>query len=376
MSLRRTLAALALLLTTLAFPAGVFANTNEPIAQTGGMEATFPLLGVPVTVGVTLDEVGKITAVTVNPTGVVEQTSATDTRVKLANADDSIKVTAKARDSKLSVAAKSKTLADFLGEGSWAADVFGTGTKSTVAYTIGEDAGKPTVTLGEIVAADGVTATPGEPKTWSSKKGTRQWAAGSVLFEHDGFRKVLRIAVAVRDDGTAWLGITLKGKDRQKLENGLANLAGERTWSAHLCDGTPVSVTYRITATGTVEFVGATGGETTEKVLDHGLKVHFDGTRVGVKVKVVQVGETDQWRLSVKGSSGRCEDPKDGDGDQANHRSRNYKDRPGHGDGDRKGDWARFGGRDKANDHGRHGDDRGSRSEERNRDCGRQSDHA
>jgi hypothetical protein len=257
-----------------------------------------------------------------------------------------------------------------------------------VAYTIGEDAGKPTVTIGEIVAAEGITATAGEPKSWSRKDGSAHWASASVLFEQDGFRKILRIAVAVREDGTAWLGISLKGRDRQKLENGLANLVGERTWSAHLCDGTPVSVTYRITETGTVEFVGATGGETTEKTLDNGLKVRFDGTRVGVKVTLVQIEETDQWRLSVKGWSGDCEDPADDDGDndhdgsQVKHKgdSDSHKGESGdrknrHGnDGDRKGELVRFGG-EKANDHGRHGNG-GNRSEERSRDCGSKGDHA
>jgi len=345
MSPRRTLAAIALLASTLALPAGVLANTNEPIAQTGGMEATLPLLGTSLTVGVTLDDVGKITGVTVNPSGVVSQTQTTDSAVKFANADGTTKVSVRAKGSKLSITAKSTKLADILGSGTWAADVFGSGAKSTVDYTIGDDGGKPTVAIGDVGAAAGITATKGEPKTWSSKNGSKHWASASVTFERGGYRKVLRISVGVRTDGTAVLKIVLRGRDRLRLEGTLAELAGDRTWSAHLCDGTAVSVTYRITAEGAVEFVGATGGETTEKSYKHGLAVRFDGTKVGVRIGLHQKKGTDTWRLSVKGSSGHCGDSKGDRNDRAGWGwGRDKGDGDHRGDGDRKGDWGRDGG--------------------------------
>lgn len=357
MSPRRTLAAIALLASTLALPASVLANTNEPIAQTGGMEATLPLLGTSLTVGVSLDDVGKITGVTMNPADpskvTLTQTKATDSAVKFANADGTTKVSVKAKGAKLSITARSTKLADLLGDGTWAADVFGTGAKSTVDYTIGQTDGKPTVTIqdADISAAADITATTGDSKQWSHKRGSRSWASNSVVFSHDGFVKVLRVTVGVGKDGKAALSITLKGRDRQRVEGTLEALAGQRTWSAHLCNGGPVTVTYAITTAGAVEFVGATGGETTEKTFKHGLAVRFDGTRVGVAIRLHQTKNSDTWRLTVKGSSGHCGTPKvakhNGAGQAARYDKSHHTIRAGwfgHGDGDRKGDSARNGG--------------------------------
>ena len=53
-------AGLALMAMALLLPASAFANTNEPIAQTGGMTVTIPMLGTSLTVAVTLDAVGNI----------------------------------------------------------------------------------------------------------------------------------------------------------------------------------------------------------------------------------------------------------------------------------------------------------------------------
>ena len=55
-------ALLGLTVLLFAFPGAAAANTNEPIAQTGGMTASFNLLGTSLTVGVQLDAVGKITS--------------------------------------------------------------------------------------------------------------------------------------------------------------------------------------------------------------------------------------------------------------------------------------------------------------------------
>jgi hypothetical protein len=354
MSYRRTLAAIGLIAATLAFPAGALANTNEPIAQTGGMEATLPLLGTSLTVAVTLDDVGKITSVAVTPVDAskitLTQQSATDSAVKFANGDGTTKVSVRAKGARLAITAKSTKLGDLLGDGTWAADVFGTSANSTVDYTIGESAGKPTVTIGDVTTPGDITATKGDPKSWAGKHGPRYWASASVTFERDGYRKVLRISVGVKKDGTAVLSITLKGRDRQRLEGTLEALAaaGDRTWSAHLCDGQAVSVTYRVTAEGAVQFVGASGGETTQKTYKHGIAVRFSGTKVGVLIALHQVKGTDTWRLSVKGSSGHC----DGNGDKAGHAGwgwgRDKGDRHDNGDENRRRGW--FGG-NKDGDH-------------------------
>ena len=300
----------SLVLGLLAFPVGVLAQTNGPIAQTGGMTAVLPLFGSPgLTVTVTLDTVGNISNVALTPTGVVTQTSADPTIVKFANTDGTTKVAVRAKGDKMSISAKSGSLADFIGTGSWSANVFGTGIES-VAYTIGDDGGKPTLAIGTPSVVAGVTAVVIAP-TSDSEDGEAS-ASGGVTFSADGFVKRLRITIEVDEvGGPAHLKITLTGKDRQTLSDSLAALVavGNRTWSAYLCDGTTqVTVTYKVNADGTVSFVSATPASPTAtvKTSDTGFRVRFDGTKVGVKVSLRPNEDGTTYTLSVKGSSGKC----------------------------------------------------------------------
>lgn len=301
----------SLVLGLVAFPAGVFAQTNGPIAQTGGMTAVLPLFGsAGLTVAVTLDTVGNISDVALTPTGVVTQTSSDPTLVKFANTDGTTKVAVKAKGDKLSISAKSGSLADFIGTGTWSANVFGTGVES-VDYTIGDDGtGKPTLTIGTPSVVDGVTALVIAPKTDSEDEEAS--ASGGVTFSADGFVKRLRITIEVDEvGGTAHLKITLTGKDRQTLSDALAALvaAGDRTWSAYLCDGTTqVTVTYKVNADGTVSFVSASPSAPAATVTtnDNGFRARFDGTNVGVQVSLRPNDDGTTYTLSAKGSSGKC----------------------------------------------------------------------
>lgn len=289
----------------LALPGIVAATTGEPIAETGGMTATLPLLGTTLSVDVTLDPTGNITTVALAPSTGFTQTKATDSVVKFSNDAGTTKVSVRAKGDRMSVSAKSTSLADFLGSGTWSADVFGTGSASTVDYTVGDDGnGNPTLTLGAINAAAGITATADAPKSGSDEDGAD--ASVGVTFTLDGYVKHLRITISTDTrDGDAHLRITLSGKDRQKLTGSLADLAGERTWSAHLCDGTAVAVGFHVASDGTVVFDGSTGAPATDKTLGNGFRVRFDGTRVGVTAQLHPSGDgTDT--LVVRGMSGRC----------------------------------------------------------------------
>lgn len=222
----------SLVLGLVAFPVGVFAQTNGPIAQTGGMTAVLPLFGSPgLTVAVTLDTVGNISNVALTPTTVVTQTSADPTIVKFANTDGTTKVAVKAKGDKLSISAKSGSLADFIGTGTWSADVFGTGVES-VDYTIGDDGtGKPTLVIGTPSVVAGVTAVVIAPKS-DSEDGEAS-ASGGVTFSADGFVKRLRITIEVDEaGGPAHLKITLTGKDRQKLSDSPGG--ARRRWKSNV----------------------------------------------------------------------------------------------------------------------------------------------
>ncbi|MEK6721746.1 MAG: hypothetical protein AABZ33_13915 [Chloroflexota bacterium] len=298
----------------LTFPAAAAANTSEPIAQTGGMMTTLPLLGTTLTVDVTLDPVGNISGVTLTPVGDFASTTTEPGIVKFANTAGTTKVTVRAKGDRLSISAKSAALADFVGAGTWSADVFGTNADSTVPYTIGADgSGSPTLSIGTPTTPDpSITWELKPPSTDADDDGDAS-ASGGVIFAHDGFTKRLKISIEVdQEDGTAHLKITLSGKDRQKLTAAPGVLAGARTWSAHLCDGTAVAVNYTVGADGTVTFDSATGGTVTVKTSDHGIHVRFDGTKVGVKIRV-RTNEDGTSTLVVKGSSGKCGDAEDSD---------------------------------------------------------------
>jgi hypothetical protein len=325
-------AALALML---ALPAGVAATTNEPIAQTGGMSATVPLLGTSLTVNVTLAATGDISGVGLSPATGLAQTSPTTDKevVKFSTSDGTTKVTVKAIGSRLSIVAKSSTLASIEGAASWSADVFGTGSKSTVPSTIGDDgSGHPTLAIGSASTPSGIAATAIPVKSKTS--GDRSSVSGGVTFAYQGFVKRLTITVSVDKDGKAAEKITLSGKDRQKLSGSLADLAGARTWTAHTCDGTKVTVAYHVASDGTIAYDGATGGTAKEKAFSfpnglgedwnkfkdktkpstapkttivsvNGISVRFAKTRVGVQIALVKKSDG-TYTLVVNGRSGNC----------------------------------------------------------------------
>ncbi len=306
-----------------AVPAGVAATTNAPIAQTGGMTATLPLLGTPLTVAVTLDPVGNISGVALNPTSALSKTKSGTDFVKFTNADGTVKVTVKAMGGRLSIKARAKKLGDLLGTGSWSADVFGTGAKSTASYTVGMDAGgKPTVVIGTVSTPAGVTwklgpaealkispeiVKPGsiKPGIATTDMGPGSRAAAEGTFSWQGFTKRLTISVHVSGDGTASLAITLSGRDVQRLNGTLTSLAGARTWSGHLCNGTAVTVKYHVASDGTVVYDGATGATATEKGFDKGFMAWFAKSRVGLFVNLVAQSDG-TWTLFVHGRSGDC----------------------------------------------------------------------
>lgn len=308
------LSGLALAAAILAFPAGVAATTNGPIAQTGGMTASFSLLGAPLTAAVTLDASGNITAVTLSPMPAgVTNTLTTPELVKFSSADGNTRVSVKAKGDKLSIDARSQTLAGLVGVATWSANVFGTG-PANLTYTIGNSGGSPTLTFGVPAVPAGVTATVIAPTTGSEDG--KAFASGGVDFAFNGFVKHLEISVSTNSDGAAKLEITLKGKDRQTLSGALATLGGARTWSAHLCDGTAVAVNYHVdTTTGTVVFDSATGAPAMNRTTGHGLVVRFTGTNVGVQIKLKADETGGTFTLQVKGFSGVCGKGHHGDHD-------------------------------------------------------------
>lgn len=292
------------------------AATNQPIAQTGGAEIT--LLGIPLDVSVELNtDTGDITAVNVTdgPGGAaaaMTATKVTPTKVRFAStADGATQVSVSARGDKLSFGVRTTDLAKLVGANTWAGDVFGTGTKSTVPFTIGNDGGNPTFAWGTIPAVDGITTT--DIGTWGGGRhddDDDSSAGGRMEFTKDGFRKVLSVWVSVdgNDEGTSHtsLHITLSGRNIQRKS--LAELAGDKVWTGLLCDGkTKATVNYNVAADGTVTSKGTTPADATVENAKHGILVRF---ATGDKVTIMVLTKDDgQAALAINVRGKRCTDP-------------------------------------------------------------------
>jgi len=298
------------LITLLALPMTVLGNTSGPIAQTGGMTATFPLLGSSLKVEVKLDVVGNVSQVNLDPIGTYSATKLGPHAVTFTRADGATQVNIKAKGDKLSIKASAGTLDALVGFGTWSANVLGTGT-ATVAYTIGKASnGTPTVAINSVVAPAGITVVQDPPKTETEDHGAS--ASVKVAFSLNGFTKKLTIKVSVKADGErpASLKIELSGKDRQKLTGTLAELLGSHTWSGRLCNGTAIGIRYNVlgdNSTGTVAYVDATGGTATVKSNEHGFSARFDGTKITVKVRL-QKAEDGTYALKVDAKTDKCKD--------------------------------------------------------------------
>ena len=291
----------------LALPAAVLADTNAPIAQTGGMTVTLPLMGVPLTVDVTLDAVGNVSNVDLNPTGDFSATALGPHAVSFATSDGATKVKVRARGDRMSVRASSASLDDLVGSGTWTADLFGTGDPTSVDYTVGAAGdGSPTLSIDSVNAPSDVTVDQKPVQTKSGEHGSAAWAR--IAFSRDGFTKRLTIMVFLRSKGDrpASLTFQLSGRDRQKLTDTLENLVGAHSWTGHNCDGTPATVNFTVNSDGTVSFVDSTPpGTATE--FEHGFKLRFDDSRAKVRVSLKQ-NEDGTWTLKVSGRSAWCKD--------------------------------------------------------------------
>jgi hypothetical protein len=287
----------------MAFAGPALANTNAPIAQTGGAEVVIPMMGSPLTVTVALDKTtGAITSVNLNPAAGFTATAVSPSRVRFEKGTDgATRLAIKANGNQLSVSVRSLKLDDLLGSGTWSGDVFGTGGKSTVPYTIGKDgSGAPTVAIGTPVAPAPIVAVVGAAKTGDHEDGKS--ASQTVTFTNNGFTVRLTISVSVETDdtaGTAKLRFTLSGRDIQRLP--LVNLVGGHTWKGKLCDGTAASFAYTVNANGTLT---AGAASPTADIKSGTLDGEQDHSTPGINFlsATFSTGDSVRISLSVKGT--------------------------------------------------------------------------
>lgn len=248
----RVLTAAALLLGI----AGVSAaNAHATTSADTTSTVTLPLFGAPLTVDVTTGPGGALTSVAVNPsdgfTAVVDRPN----KVVFTNEAGTAKVAVGNHHGSQTVAARAGSLADISGPGGWSGDVFGTGTATTVSFTIGATAdGGPDITG---VSSSDATAVIGatEYRTHDDHDGeSSKSASAKVTFNQPGLTRTLTIKVKVstEEDGTvrASSSVTLGRLRGAALP--AEQVIGDHVWTGALCNGDPISIAYTVDADGKV----------------------------------------------------------------------------------------------------------------------------
>jgi hypothetical protein len=249
---------------------------------------TLPLFGAPLTMDVTTGPGGNISNVSVDPADNTVATTLKPHKVVFQSANpsdpsaDPARVTIKSRFGGQSISARAGSLGDVSGPGSWAGDLFATGTNTTVNFTVGAGSdGNPDITG---VTSSDSSAVIGEVKHFAGgddhHEGDEGHAAAwvSIKFTSSGGdqSRMLTIAVKVHtgeDHSGAKVSITLSRI--HGVAQDAATVAGPHTWSGSLCDGTAASIAYTVAADGTVSDVTVTPDTATVHTKGGGIAAKF-----------------------------------------------------------------------------------------------------
>lgn len=274
---------------------------------TSASTITLPLLGVPLTVDLTTGPGGALSSVIVNPADGMTATTLKPNKVVFVNDAGTAKVIVKTGHGTQSVEAKASSLDDFVaggGFGQWTGDVFGTGTTTTVSYSIakladgspditGINSADPTVQFGEVIRE---TGDDGE-----------QQAKIRVTFTNGTQSRTLTIKVEVDtgDDGTSRAKVKVSLSPVKGLALPAAQVAGAQVWNGVLCNGAAARIDYTITTEGDITGASATPPTTRLDVNGNHLDARWaEGGRVKIKVR----GNDGQLQVSVEDRT-RCDSP-------------------------------------------------------------------
>lgn len=185
--------------------------------------SVLPVLGSGLTVSLTRDDAGTITQVALDPSGATTVKEG-DHKVVFLLADGDTQVVVKSfskdkgddgdeRAAGVKTTVTADATADVTGDGSWSADVFGTGVV-TIPYTVSWDGNSPTITIGDIVLPAGVTAEIGEPKIKVTEEKSRYKISVKLSNGEDDAKVAFHASSRLDDDGElkVKLAVTLDAK--------------------------------------------------------------------------------------------------------------------------------------------------------------------
>jgi hypothetical protein len=313
-----------------------------PAAVPDETTTTLPIFGAPLTIDVSSGPGGALTDVSITPADGFTATTVKPSRVRFVNDAGTVRVDVVNKHGGQRVSARAGQLSDLLGPGTWTGDIFGTGTETTVNYTIAATAdGSPDIT--------GVTTSDPTAEIGAvSRRGNdgRQGAFVRILFTSGIQARTLTIGVSIGthedQDSVAKLSVALSKTFGQELP--ADQVVGPQSWTGTLCDGTAATINYTINADGTISGVTATPNTATVDTNDRSVSVKFsDHERVRIRVR----SDDGQMKVSVKERI-RCDsadptvntpisvDDDEGD-DHGDHGDHHSDDSGHHDDGDDEG---------------------------------------
>ncbi len=192
-------------------------TTTAPEHEITEVLSTLPVLGSGLNVTIARDDNGKIESVSLDPDTGATVVAEKDHKVVFLLSDGETTVTVKARGNAVQTKVRSNATDNVAGPGSWSADVFGNG-PVTIPYTVSFEGITPTVTLGDIVLPDGVTAEVGEPKTRVSDDGDKASTKLKVRLSTDDDRAKVSFVVKTRvdEDGEVKVSLSVTVSDRHR----------------------------------------------------------------------------------------------------------------------------------------------------------------
>jgi hypothetical protein len=255
---------------------------------------TLPLFGAPLTIDITTGPGGTLTDVAVDSANSTVATKLKPHKVVFENtnaAGDVGKVVVKSKHGGQSVSARAGTLEQVSGPGSWSGDLFGDGTASTVAFTIGGSAADPTVPDITGITTTGAAAVVGDVKhsTSDDDDETGMSARVSIKFTNtdgDQSRTVsIRVSVHTDEDGDTSAKVSLSVGGIKGVAVAAADAVGTHTWSGVLCDNSPATIAYDVALDGSVSNVVVTPDGADVRTGDNKIDVRFShDERVRIRV--------------------------------------------------------------------------------------------
>lgn len=240
------------------------ASTTPATTPVAAINTVTLPLPVPLTVTVSTGPGGALANVTVDPADGLVATHLRPGKVVFVNDTTGVKVTVQSHGNTQSISARAGTLAQISGNGGWSGDVFGTGSVTSVSYTVGAKAdGTPDITG---VSSSDATAvvSPTQYGSGDDDNEQRSTAKATVTFTNGSQSRTLTIRASVSsesEDGAtpttqAHVSVTL-GRIRGVAQDA-AVAAGAKTWTGMLCDGSTATVNYTVNADGTLSNVSST----------------------------------------------------------------------------------------------------------------------